>query len=248
MSAVNIIYPVHPGPVTKFASKNPPIPRLFFAEIWAKLFQCAMVWTQEKKTIDHAVRMWNVMFLSKGMMPFKGVCLAMEISVRHTGKRIKAISKCKTKAAARAIGYVRPNVLLAVDKLSLSWWFMKPKENTMTCSAMKTKTKLRSLARASGPEMLRLTIDDNPRSPSTYRIVPLNSAPFVSRRSSLRSSTSSLTVAILISPMLSTTPYCSYPSLCCSSCICCDVKSTSSVCETFPVGRFPGIIMIVSSY
>lgn len=121
INAVNMIYPVHPGPLTKLASKNPPNPRLFFAEIWAKLFQWAIVCTQEKNTMDQPVNLWKVMFLSNGMIPFSGVCLAIEISVRHTGNRINATSKCSVRAAARAIGYVRPNVLLAVDKLSFNW-------------------------------------------------------------------------------------------------------------------------------
>jgi hypothetical protein len=39
----------------------------------AKLTQWAMVWTQEKKTMDQAVSLWKVMFLSKSIMLLRGV-------------------------------------------------------------------------------------------------------------------------------------------------------------------------------
>jgi len=39
----------------------------------AKFTQWAIVWTQEKKTIDQAVSLWKVMFLSKSIMLFRGV-------------------------------------------------------------------------------------------------------------------------------------------------------------------------------
>lgn len=119
--AVSMMYPVHPGPVTKLATSHPAKPRLFFAAICAKLFQCAKVCTQEKKTIDQAVVMWNVMFLSNWMIPLRGVCRPREMSVLQTGNKIIATSKCSVRAAARAMGYVRPNVLLASVKLSLIW-------------------------------------------------------------------------------------------------------------------------------
>jgi hypothetical protein len=50
----------------------------------AKLTQCAIVWTQEKKTIDQAVSLWKVMFLSKSMMLFRGVCRRREMRPRQT--------------------------------------------------------------------------------------------------------------------------------------------------------------------
>lgn len=71
-----------------------------------------MVWTQEKKTIDHATSLWKVMFLSKGITSFKGVRRAMEIKFLHTGKRMKATSTCSTSAAERATGNVKPNCSL----------------------------------------------------------------------------------------------------------------------------------------
>ena len=40
--------------------------------------------------------LWNVMFLSKGMMSFKGVLLSNEMKFRQTGKRMKATSICRT--------------------------------------------------------------------------------------------------------------------------------------------------------
>ena len=80
-----------------------------------------MVCTQEKKTIDHAVVIWKVIFLSNCMMPFNGVCRAKEMSVLQTGNKIIATSKCRTSAADLAIGYVIPNVLRAMLRLSLIW-------------------------------------------------------------------------------------------------------------------------------
>jgi hypothetical protein len=59
-----------------------------------------------------------VMFLSNGMMPFSGVRRTMEIRFLHTGKRIRAMSTCRTNAADRAIGNVNPNVSLAPTDLS----------------------------------------------------------------------------------------------------------------------------------
>ena len=53
-------------------------------------------------------------------MLLRGVCRSNDISVRQTGKRIRAMSKCRTNAADRAMGYVIPNVALAVVRLSLS--------------------------------------------------------------------------------------------------------------------------------
>jgi len=103
--ATSMMYPVHPGPVRKFALRKPTKPRLFLAASCAKLFQWANVWSREKNTIDQAVtasatqgsapvrsrisqdlrdeRLWKVIFLSKGMMPFRGVRLAKEIRFRQ---------------------------------------------------------------------------------------------------------------------------------------------------------------------
>lgn len=92
INASNITYPVHPGPVAKFASKKPLNPSLLTAANFAKLFQCAIVCTQEKKTIDQATSLWKVMFLSNGMMPFKGVRRTIDIKFLHTGKRMRATS------------------------------------------------------------------------------------------------------------------------------------------------------------
>jgi len=50
----------------------------------AKLTQWAMVWTQEKKTMDQAVSLWKVMFLSKSMMLFSGVLRRREMRPRQT--------------------------------------------------------------------------------------------------------------------------------------------------------------------
>jgi hypothetical protein len=87
-------------------------PRLLPAENLARLFQWAMVWSQEKKTMDQATSLWKVMFLSKGMTSFSGVRRAMEIRFLQTGKRIKATSTCSTNAAERATGNVKPNCCL----------------------------------------------------------------------------------------------------------------------------------------
>lgn len=93
-------------------------PSLFNAENFAKLFQCAIVCTQEKKTIDQPTSLWNVMFLSKGMMPFKGVRRTMEIRFLHTGNMIRATSTWRTNAAERAMGNVIPNIALVPTDLS----------------------------------------------------------------------------------------------------------------------------------
>lgn len=50
----------------------------------AKFTQWAIVWTQEKKTIDHATSLWKVMFLSKSMMEFRGVWRRREMRPRQT--------------------------------------------------------------------------------------------------------------------------------------------------------------------
>jgi len=88
------------------------------AENLARLFQCAIVCTQEKNTMDQATSLWKVMFLSKGMMSFKGVRRAIEIKFLHTGKRMKATSTCSTSAAERAMAKVIPNLALVPMELS----------------------------------------------------------------------------------------------------------------------------------
>lgn len=77
--------------------------------------------THEKKTIDQAVILWKVIFLSNWIMPFSGVLRASDTSVLQTGNRITAMSKCRTRAAALAIGYVNPKVSLPFCKLSFNW-------------------------------------------------------------------------------------------------------------------------------
>jgi hypothetical protein len=84
----------------------------------AKFIQWAIVWTHVKKTIDQAVSLWRVMFLSKSMMLFSGVWRRREIRPRQTGKRINATSTCRVKAAALAMGYVIPKTALAFVRLS----------------------------------------------------------------------------------------------------------------------------------
>jgi hypothetical protein len=67
--------------------------------------------------------LWKVMFLSKGIMSFKGVRRAIDIKFLQTGKRMNATSTCSTKAAERAIGNVNPN------------WFREPIELSCEASA-----------------------------------------------------------------------------------------------------------------
>ena len=50
----------------------------------AKFTQWAMVWSQEKKTIDQAMSLWKVMFLSKSMMLLRGVWRRREMRPRQT--------------------------------------------------------------------------------------------------------------------------------------------------------------------
>jgi hypothetical protein len=51
--------------------------------------------------MDQAVALWKVMFLSKGMMSFKGVWRNMEMKFRQTGSRMKAASTWRMRAAVR---------------------------------------------------------------------------------------------------------------------------------------------------
>lgn len=62
-----------PGPVRKLASRKPLMPVFVAMAKRAKFTQWAIVCTQEKKTIDQAVSLWKVMFLSKSIMLFRGV-------------------------------------------------------------------------------------------------------------------------------------------------------------------------------
>jgi len=52
--------------------------------------------------MDQAVALWKVMFLSKGMMSFKGVRRSMEMKFLHTGSKMKATSTWRMRAAVRA--------------------------------------------------------------------------------------------------------------------------------------------------
>lgn len=63
----SMTYPLQPGPVAKLARMKPMNPKLLPAENLARLFQCAIVCTHEKKTIDHATSLWNVMFSSPAL-------------------------------------------------------------------------------------------------------------------------------------------------------------------------------------
>lgn len=60
--------------------------------------------------MDHPTSLWKVMFLSKGMTPFRGVRRAMEIRFLQTGNKMKATSTWSVKAAERAMGNVRPKI------------------------------------------------------------------------------------------------------------------------------------------
>ena len=84
INAINITYPVAPGPVRKLASRKPFMPVFVAMAKRAKFTQCAIVWTQEKNTMDQAVSLWKVMFLSKSMMLFSGVWRSSEIRPRQT--------------------------------------------------------------------------------------------------------------------------------------------------------------------
>lgn len=70
---------------------------------FAKFTMCATMCTTVPNTIDHAVALWNVMFLSKGMNELSGVLRRMEMKLRQTGRRMSATSTCRTRAAVRAI-------------------------------------------------------------------------------------------------------------------------------------------------
>lgn len=64
---------------------------------------CATTWTTEPMTIAQPVALWKVMFLSNGMTSFKGVRRMREIKLRQTGRRMKATSTWRQRAAVRAI-------------------------------------------------------------------------------------------------------------------------------------------------
>lgn len=92
-----MIQPVTPGPVAKLTPRKmttfPPVEAVLSdAASLAKLTICATMCTTVPTTIDHAVALWKVMFLSKGMMSFKGVRRNNEIKFRHTGRRMKMTS------------------------------------------------------------------------------------------------------------------------------------------------------------
>lgn len=111
-----------------------------------KLTMWATMCTMEKTTMDQATALWKVMFLSKGMKVLSGVLRSMEMKFRQTGRRMKATSTWRTRAAVRAIAALNvqgesrsqrgtgleeevardlrkviPKVARAVTELSLSW-------------------------------------------------------------------------------------------------------------------------------
>lgn len=64
------------------------------------------MWIRVKTTMDQAVALWNVMFLSNGINELRGVLRSREIKFRQTGKRMKMTSVCSTSAADLAIAVV----------------------------------------------------------------------------------------------------------------------------------------------
>jgi hypothetical protein len=69
--------------------------------------------------MDHPTSLWKVMFLSKGMMPLRGVRRTIDIKFLQTGKRMKATSTWSTNAAERAMGNVKPKIARVPMALSL---------------------------------------------------------------------------------------------------------------------------------
>jgi hypothetical protein len=63
----------------------------------------ARVWTTLPTTIAQPVALWNVIFLSKGMMSPRGERRTIEMKFLQTGSRMKITSTWRTRAAARAI-------------------------------------------------------------------------------------------------------------------------------------------------
>jgi len=92
----HMIHPVTPGPVVKLVNKKKTILFLVVSADTmarlAKLTMWATVWTKDQKTIDQAAALWKVMFLSKGMISFKGVRRKMEMKFLQTGSNMKATS------------------------------------------------------------------------------------------------------------------------------------------------------------
>lgn len=107
--AAVMIHPVAPGPVTKLAAMKATIlwPVVFASgsaiASSAKLTMCAPMWTALPTTIDQAVALWKVIFLSKGMISLSGVRRRSEIKLRQTGRRMRATSTWRTNAAVRAM-------------------------------------------------------------------------------------------------------------------------------------------------
>ena len=107
-----MIQPVKPGPVRKLAAikLNITLPVVVAAGSndanFAKLTMCAAVCRAEKKTMDHAVALWKVMFLSKGMKWLSGVRRTREMKLRQTGRRMKMTSTCRISAAVRAMAVI----------------------------------------------------------------------------------------------------------------------------------------------
>lgn len=114
--AAVMIQPVRPGPVAKLATKNATTRwPVVFASVsmmasFAKLTMCAPMCTADQKTMDQAVALWKVMFLSKGMKWFNGVRRTSEMKFRQTGSRMKMTSTWRTRAAVRAMAVGRLTV------------------------------------------------------------------------------------------------------------------------------------------
>jgi hypothetical protein len=92
-----MIHPVIPVPVAKLRERNSTktLVVVFFERMiarFAKFHMCATIWTRLKKTMDHAVAMWNLMLSSKGTISFSAVWRRREMKFRQTGKRMKATS------------------------------------------------------------------------------------------------------------------------------------------------------------
>ena len=93
-NAAVMIQPVIPGPVVKLAARKAKnlcpvvLASGSAAASFAKFTMCAAICTTEPITIDHAVAIWKVMFLSNGMMSLRGVRRRNEMKLRQTGRRI----------------------------------------------------------------------------------------------------------------------------------------------------------------
>jgi hypothetical protein len=107
-SAISMTYPDHPGPVARFAKRKPTNPSFLSCAKIHKFLQWAIVCTQESQKIAHPTSLWKVMFLSNGIMPFKGVRRTIDIRFLQTGNRTRATSTWRVNAAERASIKVKP--------------------------------------------------------------------------------------------------------------------------------------------